>query len=108
LAGRFPQIIDVEKRLADVEAYLTKAASLEKCWAQILAGTRSFGFHEVRMSFLRPLVRGFLFGPSKAAMAIENSSARFTVLEFLPGFRFRYGSARAQRFCRSRAARTGI
>jgi UDP-GlcNAc:undecaprenyl-phosphate/decaprenyl-phosphate GlcNAc-1-phosphate transferase len=49
LGGRFRQIIDVETRMADFEASLSKAASTEECWAQIRSGSQGFGFHEVRM-----------------------------------------------------------
>jgi UDP-GlcNAc:undecaprenyl-phosphate/decaprenyl-phosphate GlcNAc-1-phosphate transferase len=48
--GKFRRIIDVETRLKDFEANLTKAASVDECWGQIRAGSRDFGFHEVRMS----------------------------------------------------------
>src|SRR5580692_6166084 len=50
LGGRFRQIIDVETRMADFEASLSKAATTEECWAQIRNGSRSFGFEEVRIS----------------------------------------------------------
>jgi UDP-GlcNAc:undecaprenyl-phosphate/decaprenyl-phosphate GlcNAc-1-phosphate transferase len=49
LGGRFRQIIDVETRMADFEASLSKAATTEECWAQIRSGSQGFGFHEVRM-----------------------------------------------------------
>jgi UDP-GlcNAc:undecaprenyl-phosphate GlcNAc-1-phosphate transferase len=49
--GKFRRIIDVETRLKDFETNLAKAASVEQCWDHIRAGSRDFGFHEVRMSF---------------------------------------------------------
>ena len=49
--GRFRRIIDVETRVQEFEANLTKAASVEDCWNHIRSGSRDFGFHEVRMSF---------------------------------------------------------
>src|SRR6202167_773860 len=48
--GKFRRIIDVEARLKDFEATLAKADSIEECWGHIRAGSRDFGFHEVRMS----------------------------------------------------------
>jgi UDP-GlcNAc:undecaprenyl-phosphate GlcNAc-1-phosphate transferase len=48
--GKFRRIIDVEARLKDFEATLAKADSVEDCWGHIRAGSRDFGFHEVRMS----------------------------------------------------------
>ncbi len=48
--GKFRRIIDVEARLKDFEATLAKAESIEQCWVHIQAGSRDFGFHEVRMS----------------------------------------------------------
>jgi UDP-GlcNAc:undecaprenyl-phosphate/decaprenyl-phosphate GlcNAc-1-phosphate transferase len=48
--GRFRRIIDVEARLKDFEANLTKAAGVEDCWNHIRTGSRDFGFHEVRMN----------------------------------------------------------
>jgi len=48
--GRFRRIIDVEARLKDFEATLAKAESVEECWTHVRAGSRDFGFHEVRMS----------------------------------------------------------
>jgi UDP-GlcNAc:undecaprenyl-phosphate GlcNAc-1-phosphate transferase len=48
--GKFRRIIDVEARLKDFEATLCKADSVEECWSHIRAGSRDFGFHEVRMS----------------------------------------------------------
>ncbi len=48
--GKFRRIIDVEARLKDFEANLTKADSVEECWGHIRAGSRDFGFHEVRLS----------------------------------------------------------
>jgi UDP-GlcNAc:undecaprenyl-phosphate GlcNAc-1-phosphate transferase len=50
LGGRFRRIIDVEARVADFEASIAKAASVEECWAVIRNGSRSFGFEEVRIS----------------------------------------------------------
>jgi len=48
--GKFRRIIDAEARLKDFEATLAKADSVEECWSHIRAGSRDFGFHEVRMS----------------------------------------------------------
>ena len=48
--GRFRRIIDVEARLKDFEAKLAKAENVEECWSHVRAGSRDFGFHEVRMS----------------------------------------------------------
>jgi hypothetical protein len=48
--GKFRRIIDVEARLKDFESTLAKADSVEECWDQVRAGSRDFGFHEVRMS----------------------------------------------------------
>jgi hypothetical protein len=48
--GKFRRIIDVEARLKDFEATLGKADTVEECWGHIRAGSRDFGFHEVRMS----------------------------------------------------------
>jgi len=50
LGGKFRRIIDVETRMADFESSLSKATSVEECWAQIRTGSQGFGFHEVRMS----------------------------------------------------------
>jgi len=36
--------------MADFESSLSKATSVEECWAQIRTGSQGFGFHEVRMS----------------------------------------------------------
>jgi hypothetical protein len=49
--GKFRRMIDVEARLKDFESNLAKAATVEDCWDHIRAGSRDFGFHEVRMSF---------------------------------------------------------
>jgi len=50
LGGRFRRIIDVETRIADFQSSLSKAATEDECWDQIRESSRSFGFHEVRMS----------------------------------------------------------
>ena len=50
LGGKFRRIIDVETRVADFQSSLSKATSVEECWAQIRTGSQGFGFHEVRMS----------------------------------------------------------
>jgi len=50
LGGKFRRIIDIETRLGDFEASLSKAATQEECWAQIRKGSLDFGFNEVRMS----------------------------------------------------------
>lgn len=50
LGGKFRRIIDIETRLGDFEASLSKAATREECWTQIRKGSLEFGFHEVRMS----------------------------------------------------------
>src|SRR6204780_591876 len=49
LGGKFRRIIDIETRMADFEASLSKSATLEECWDHVRAGSQSFGFHEVRM-----------------------------------------------------------
>ncbi len=49
--GQFRRMIDVEARLKDFEANLAKAPTIDDCWDHIRAGSRDFGFHEVRMSF---------------------------------------------------------
>ncbi len=36
--------------MKDFEATLTKADTVEECWTHVRAGSRDFGFHEVRMS----------------------------------------------------------
>jgi UDP-GlcNAc:undecaprenyl-phosphate GlcNAc-1-phosphate transferase len=48
--GKVRRMIDVEARLKDFEANLSKAANVEECWGHIRTGSRDFGFHEVRMS----------------------------------------------------------
>jgi hypothetical protein len=65
LGGKFRRIIDVETRMADFEASLTKATSMEECWAEIQAGSHSFGFHEVRMSLCGHLFEATCLGPAK-------------------------------------------
>ena len=64
--GKFRRIIDVETRLKDFEANLTKATNVEECWGFIRAGSRDFGFHEVRMSFDGRLFEDMHFTTSKA------------------------------------------
>lgn len=49
--GTIRRMIDIEARLKDFEANLAKAANVEDCWEHIRAGSRDFGFHDVRMSF---------------------------------------------------------
>jgi UDP-GlcNAc:undecaprenyl-phosphate/decaprenyl-phosphate GlcNAc-1-phosphate transferase len=51
LFGQVRRMIDVEARLKDFEANLAKASNVEECWSHIRAGSRDFGFHEVRMNF---------------------------------------------------------
>jgi UDP-GlcNAc:undecaprenyl-phosphate GlcNAc-1-phosphate transferase len=65
LGGKFRRIIDVETRLGDFEASLTKADSLEECWAQITKGSQDFGFHEVRMSLSGRIFEDACAGPAK-------------------------------------------
>lgn len=48
--GRFRRMIDVETRLKEFEANLTKAHDTAECWEHIRTGSRDFGFHDVRMS----------------------------------------------------------
>jgi UDP-GlcNAc:undecaprenyl-phosphate GlcNAc-1-phosphate transferase len=50
LGGKFRRIIDVEARMADFENSLSKAVTMEDCWAQIRKGSQDFGFQGVRMS----------------------------------------------------------
>jgi UDP-GlcNAc:undecaprenyl-phosphate GlcNAc-1-phosphate transferase len=50
LGGKFRSIIDVETRLLDFETALSKARNTDECWTKILAGTRDFGFHGVRLN----------------------------------------------------------
>jgi UDP-GlcNAc:undecaprenyl-phosphate GlcNAc-1-phosphate transferase len=49
LGGRFRRIIDLETRLKDFEAALSKAADVEECWSTMLWGAREFGFQGVHM-----------------------------------------------------------
>jgi UDP-GlcNAc:undecaprenyl-phosphate/decaprenyl-phosphate GlcNAc-1-phosphate transferase len=65
LGGKFRRIIDVETRMADFEASLAKATSMEECWAQICSGSQSFGFREVRMSLSGRLFENAYSGPAK-------------------------------------------
>ena len=50
LGGKFRRIIDIETRMTDFETSLSKAVTLEECWAQICKGSTDFGFQEVRMN----------------------------------------------------------
>jgi hypothetical protein len=65
LGRKFRRIIDTETRTADFEASLTRATSMENCWAAIRAGSQSFGFHEVRMSLCGRLFEDAGSGPAK-------------------------------------------
>ena len=49
LRGKFRRIIDTETRLLDFETALAKATDLQECWTRVVAGSREFGFHGVRM-----------------------------------------------------------
>ncbi len=65
LGGKFRRIIDIETRTADFESSLTKATSMDDCWARIRAGSQSFGFHGVRMSLCGRLFEDACSGPAK-------------------------------------------
>jgi UDP-GlcNAc:undecaprenyl-phosphate GlcNAc-1-phosphate transferase len=47
--GRFRKIIDSETRMMDFEKALERAGGVDECWEQVLAGSRDFKFHGVRM-----------------------------------------------------------
>jgi UDP-GlcNAc:undecaprenyl-phosphate GlcNAc-1-phosphate transferase len=80
LGGKFRQIIDVEARMADFETSLSKAASTEECWAQVRAGSQSFGFHEVRMCLC-----GRVF---EEASAVSPAKARWQLRIPLPNSQY--------------------
>lgn len=65
LGSKFRRIVDTEAHTADFEASLAKATNIENCWAAILAGSQSFGFHEVRMSLCGRLFENACSGPAK-------------------------------------------
>jgi hypothetical protein len=65
LGRQFRRIIDAESRTADLEASLTKAISMEDCWAQICKVSQEFGFHEVRMSLCGQQFEAACSGPAK-------------------------------------------
>jgi hypothetical protein len=65
LGRQFRRIIDAESRTADLEASLTKAISMEDCWAQICKVSQDFGFHEVRMSLCGRRFEAACSGPAK-------------------------------------------
>jgi UDP-GlcNAc:undecaprenyl-phosphate GlcNAc-1-phosphate transferase len=47
--GTFRRIIDYQTKLNQFERELQECASLADCWTQLVAGSRDFGFHSVRM-----------------------------------------------------------
>jgi hypothetical protein len=65
LGEKFRRIIDVETRIADFEVSLTRAISMEECWAHIRKGRSDFGFHEVRMSLCGRIFEDICSGPAK-------------------------------------------
>src|SRR5579862_5932211 len=66
LGGKFRRIIDVETRVADFESSLSKSTTVEECWTHVCSGSRSFGFHEVRMSLGGRVFEEVCSGPAKA------------------------------------------
>ncbi len=79
LGGKFRRIIDVETRMADFESSLSKAVTLEECWAHVRKGSLDFGFHEVRMSLNGRVFEDASAGPSKARwqLRIPLSNAQY-------------------------------
>ncbi|MGA2882850.1 MAG: MraY family glycosyltransferase [Bryobacteraceae bacterium] len=65
LGGKFRRIIDIETRMTDFESSLSKAVTLEECWAQIRKGRSDFGFQEVRMSLSGRVFEEPCAGPVK-------------------------------------------
>jgi hypothetical protein len=74
--NKLRRIIDVEARLKYFETTLVKTDTIEECWAHIRAGSRDFGFHEVRMS-----VNGKLFEDGHS----DASKPRWQIRIPLPG-----------------------
>jgi UDP-GlcNAc:undecaprenyl-phosphate GlcNAc-1-phosphate transferase len=62
--GTFRRIIDYHTRLSEFEGKLQESASLEDCWNRILAGSKDFGFHGVRLK-VNSKVYESVFNPEK-------------------------------------------
>jgi UDP-GlcNAc:undecaprenyl-phosphate GlcNAc-1-phosphate transferase len=86
LGGKFRQIIDVETRMADFETSLSKAASMEECWAQIRAGSQGFGFHEVRMSLCGRVFEESSLSPTKPRWQLRIPLANSQYVNFSRDF----------------------
>jgi UDP-GlcNAc:undecaprenyl-phosphate/decaprenyl-phosphate GlcNAc-1-phosphate transferase len=86
LGGKFRQIIDVETRMADFETSLSKATSMEECWAQIRAGSQGFGFHEVRMSLCGRVFEESCLSPAKPRWQLRIPLANSQYVNFSRDF----------------------
>jgi UDP-GlcNAc:undecaprenyl-phosphate/decaprenyl-phosphate GlcNAc-1-phosphate transferase len=86
LGGKFRRIIDVETRVADFESSLSKASTVDECWAQICSGSRSFGFHEVRMSLCGRVFEEPCSGPVKPMWQLRIPLSNSQYVNFGRGF----------------------
>jgi UDP-GlcNAc:undecaprenyl-phosphate/decaprenyl-phosphate GlcNAc-1-phosphate transferase len=86
LGGKFRRIIDVETRVADFESSLSKASTVDECWAQICSGSRSFGFHEVRMSLCGRVFEEPCLGPVKPMWQLRIPLSNSQYVNFGRGF----------------------
>src|ERR1700722_20051429 len=86
LGGKFRRIIDVETRVADFESSLSKASTVEECWDQICSGSRSFGFHEVRMSLCGRVFEQPCLGPVKPMWQLRIPLSNSQYVNFGRGF----------------------
>jgi UDP-GlcNAc:undecaprenyl-phosphate GlcNAc-1-phosphate transferase len=84
--GKFRRIIDVEARLKDFEATLAKADSVDECWGHIRAGSRDFGFHEVRMSLSGQLFEDLHSDASKPRWQLRIPLPDSQYVNFYRGF----------------------